>query len=376
MSVINAKFHNAIDPRNLARALGGEVRGDQILAPGPAHSAKDRSLSVKIDPGAPDGFIVHSFAGDDPIICRDYVREKGGLGPFKPSAQSRNRQLSTRSSGPRIVDATYDYKDESGTLLYQVIKYKPKGFSQRRPDGNGGWIPNLRGVRQVLYRLPEILQHPYGTVFVCEGEKDADRVATLGNCATTVASWTDDCIKALAGRDIIILQDDDQPGTKKALDAAQALHSVAKSIRIVLLPDLPPGGDVSDWLDADRQRDGEMLARICWDAPEWTPVATLEANDGDPLPLIKSSKEFVADFVPPDYLVDGLLQEAFLYSLTGATGAGKTAITLRLAASVALGVVFANCETKKRRVLYLAAENPCRCSHALDCAVATDGFRR
>jgi Primosomal protein N'' (replication factor Y) - superfamily II helicase len=83
-----------------------------------------------------------------------------------------------------------------------------------------------------------------------------------------------------------------------------------------------------------------------------------EQWNSDPLPLIKSSKEFVADFVPPDYLVDGLLQEAFLYSLTGATGAGKTAITLRLAASVALGITFANRETKKRRVLYLAAENP------------------
>jgi AAA domain len=74
--------------------------------------------------------------------------------------------------------------------------------------------------------------------------------------------------------------------------------------------------------------------------------------------LIKPSGEFVAGFVPPDYTVDGLLQEGFLYSLTGATGAGKTLITLRLAASVALGVDFAGRETKKRRVLYLAAENP------------------
>ena len=84
----------------------------------------------------------------------------------------------------------------------------------------------------------------------------------------------------------------------------------------------------------------------------------LNGEPHEPHPLIKSSKEFVAGFVPPDYLVDGLLQEAFLYSLTGATGAGKTAITLRLAASTALGVVFANRETKRRRVLYLAAENP------------------
>jgi hypothetical protein len=80
-------------------------------------------------------------------------------------------------------------------------------------------------------------------------------------------------------------------------------------------------------------------------------------KDRSPL-FIKTSKQFVTDFVPPDYIVDGLLQEGFLYSLTGATGAGKTAITLRLAASTALGVVFAGRETKRRRVLYLAAENP------------------
>jgi AAA domain-containing protein len=73
---------------------------------------------------------------------------------------------------------------------------------------------------------------------------------------------------------------------------------------------------------------------------------------------IKSSQQFVAGFVPPDYIVDGLMQEAFLYSLTGATGAGKTAITLRLAASVASGKPFADRKTKKKRVLYLAAENP------------------
>ena len=82
--------------------------------------------------------------------------------------------------------------------------------------------------------------------------------------------------------------------------------------------------------------------------------------DHEPLPSIsiQSSKQFVTGFTPPDYTVDGLIQEAFLYSLTGATGSGKTAITLRLAASVAVGSLFAGRETKKRRVLYLAAENP------------------
>jgi hypothetical protein len=75
-------------------------------------------------------------------------------------------------------------------------------------------------------------------------------------------------------------------------------------------------------------------------------------------PLIRSSRDFIANFIPPDYLVDGLLQQEFLYSNTGATGAGKTAVTLRLAASVALGIPFASREAKKSAVLYLAAENP------------------
>jgi hypothetical protein len=48
-----------IDPRNLARALGGEVHGEEILAPGPGHSADDRSLSVKLDANAPGGFVVN-----------------------------------------------------------------------------------------------------------------------------------------------------------------------------------------------------------------------------------------------------------------------------------------------------------------------------
>src|SRR5262249_41373342 len=77
-----------------------------------------------------------------------------------------------------------------------------------------------------------------------------------------------------------------------------------------------------------------------------------------PTLTIKSSRNFVAGFVPPDYTVGGLLQQGFLYSLTGATGSGKTSITLRLAASVALGGEFAGRKTKRLRVLYLAAENP------------------
>jgi len=68
------------DVRQVAAALGGEVAGrDAVLAPGPGHSASDRSLSVRLDPKAPDGFLVTSFCGDDWRECRDHVRERLGL---------------------------------------------------------------------------------------------------------------------------------------------------------------------------------------------------------------------------------------------------------------------------------------------------------
>jgi hypothetical protein len=63
----------------VAKALGGEARGNCVLAPGPCHSVRDRSMSVLIDWQAPDGFVVNSFAGDDPLQCRDYVRQMLGL---------------------------------------------------------------------------------------------------------------------------------------------------------------------------------------------------------------------------------------------------------------------------------------------------------
>jgi putative DNA primase/helicase len=84
---------------NVAAALGGEVAGhNTILCPGPGHSPKDRSLSVKLDPTAPDGFLTYSHAGDDWRLCRDHVRARLGLPPWQPGDEQR------RSVPPRHVD--------------------------------------------------------------------------------------------------------------------------------------------------------------------------------------------------------------------------------------------------------------------------------
>jgi putative DNA primase/helicase len=82
----------AIDLRTVARALGGNVAGrNSVVAPGPGHSPHDRSLSVRLDADAPDGFVVNSFSGDDWVLCRDYVRQRLGLPEWQPGdEQSRH----------------------------------------------------------------------------------------------------------------------------------------------------------------------------------------------------------------------------------------------------------------------------------------------
>jgi hypothetical protein len=71
-----------------------------------------------------------------------------------------------------------------------------------------------------------------------------------------------------------------------------------------------------------------------------------------------SSAAFVANFAPPDYLVDDVLLRRYLYSLTAPTGHGKTTILVRLAVSVALGLPLGKHEVEKGKVLFFAGENP------------------
>jgi AAA domain len=249
------------------------------------------------------------------------------------------------------IVATFDYRDEKGELLFQVCRTDAKGFKQRRPNGAGDWIWKLEGVRRVPYRLPELIAGA-GTVFIPEGEKHVDALRTLGLRATCnsggAGNWRPEYSEFLRGADVVVLPDNDPPGQKHAQTIALNLHSTASRVRVLALPDLKPKGDVINWLDAGGTVD--ELVRLAAQAPDWT------APTGDR--LIQSSAEFVANYVPPDYLIDGLIQRRYLYSLTGPTGSGKTCVVMRVAAHVALGLSLDGKELVKSRVLFFAGENP------------------
>ncbi len=174
---------------------------------------------------------------------------------------------------------TYSYTDETGNLLFQSLRYKPKGFSQRKPDGAGGWVYKGvfgNGTRPVLYRLPKVLAavREGRPVWVAEGEKDVHRLERIGLAATTspmgAEKWRDHLSEALAGADVRILPDNDEPGRRHARKVAKSLHGKAASVKIIELPGVPEdGGDFSDWMDAGGT--AEELEKLAAQAPEWEP---------------------------------------------------------------------------------------------------------
>jgi len=181
---------------------------------------------------------------------------------------------------PKKIVATYPYRDADGQLLYEVVRYEPKSFSQRRPDRNKGWIWDLKGVECVPYRLPELLTAVTNgeRVFIVEGEKDAEALVKLGLCATCnsggAGKWQDSFSESLRGADVVIIPDNDVPGRKHSQAVAASLQGKAKSVRVIELSARPgvTVKDAFDWISAGGTRD--ELEAIIVATPEWVPSST------------------------------------------------------------------------------------------------------
>ncbi len=242
----------------------------KALALCPAHLDQKQSLSIAC--GDDGRILIHCHAG-----CElDHVLAALRL--------TKNDLFPARENST----AEYDYTDPEGTLLFQVVRRPGKKFTQRRPDGKGGWIRNLEGVSRVPYRLPELVgADPARPVFVVEGEKDADNLHRLGEIATTNPGgtgggkvWNSTRFREpLRDREVVILPDNDEPGQKHAERVAQALHGCAGLVKVLALPGLSEKGDVSDWLQAGGTRD-RLYALIDAVKP-WKPSEQAQEAAGD-----------------------------------------------------------------------------------------------
>lgn len=226
-------------------------RGDFRLCLCPAHNDRRPSLSIWPNKDRTKLFI-RCFAGcsTQAVLASVGITMKD---LFEPT---------DRSGAPdpyvfhREIEATYDYLDEEGRLLYQKVRYRPKDFAQRQPIGNGNWRWGLKDVRRVLYHLPEILRRPRDVVLIVGGEKDADCAMDLGLLATCNtegegSGWDSDVYPLqLVGRDVVILPDNDEAGHRHAGRVAGALLLYGRpgSLKICHIPGVPPKGDLYDFV--------------------------------------------------------------------------------------------------------------------------------
>lgn len=344
--------------RSWAQALGGDVSGRGVICPGPGHSTRDRSLSVTPSAGAPDGFLVHSFSGDDPIVCKDYIRTKLGQPEFKPNGHSEPAKKTY-----------FDYHAESGAVVYQVERTdyydgRKKTFRQRRPDGNGGWLWNLGGVRLVPYRLPELIEAAGNgnLIVIAEGERKVDLLRTWNIAATcnsggrgSVKNWAAharDYFKP--GDKVVLLPDNDKPGQDHANAAGAFLKTVDADVRILDLPGLGPKGDVVDWAAAGGTR--EQLHALIDAAAPWQDARAQKAPE---IARVTDAATFMRTYVPISYTFDGVLPSGFMYGLTGRRGDGKTAWAIAGTLAVVAGdETILGYIVRRGRVAYIVMENP------------------
>lgn len=361
----------------LARFDHVKVVGGQWLVNCPAHA--DRQASLAVREGRDGRVLLHCHAG----CSSPRILAAMGLAPADLFTSAVHSAPTARPPTARIV-TTYDYRDEHGELLYQVVRLEPKAFFQRRPDGAGGWIRTLADVRRVLYRLPELAGRD--DVLVVEGEKDVD-VCWATNLAATcnvggAGKWRDEYTRQLvtAGvRRIAIVPDNDEPGRTHADQVARSGATAGLEVRLVSLPDLPLKGDLSDYLAHHRSDD--LSARVqaaspypLASGPSWPPphghVQTVRPSSltvtspkphqstgrAQPEPVLIRMSDIQSE--PVSWLWSRRLARGKLTTLMGDPGLGKSFLTLDLAARMTTGRPWPDGEpTTIADVILLTAED-------------------
>ncbi|MBS1830567.1 MAG: DUF927 domain-containing protein [Acidobacteria bacterium] len=174
-------------------------------------------------------------------------------------------------TGRRIV-ATYPYVDEAGVVLFEVVRFDPKDFRQRRSI-NGKHVYSLGDVRRVVFRLPQVIAA--NEVLIVEGEKDVLSLEKLGFIATTspmgAGKWRTEYAEHFAGKRVVIIPDNDAPGEKHAAEVLRSVEPVAREAMIVRLPEK----DATAWIENGgtfaslRAFIDEALANRAQSVPSW-----------------------------------------------------------------------------------------------------------
>jgi RecA-family ATPase len=375
-------FKPILTAQQIASALGGHVDHEgRVRAPGPNHRPGDGSLTIWVNPSDPDGFTVNSHSTRDTWEqCRDYVRQRLGLSPFNPCTTKQEPKPRAR----RIAEYVYETEDRARYL--KVTRWErpnePKWFTQSHWTGSS-WASGKPDGPKLPYRLPELLAAPNAPVFICEGEKHADRLAELGLVATSASGgaekWTADLNRWFVGRQVLVLPDNDEVGEKHAQQVARFLQGVAQEVRLIRLPDLPPKGDVSDWLDAGGER--RRLIALADVAPAWDPTeaATEDTNAEEveqpapcSVPFVTGAELLSRPIQRRRFLAGEAIPMGQVTDLRGDGKTGKSTLAIQLCVAAAAGCPWLGMPVETGPAIYLASEDDEAEVHRRLQAIATE----
>jgi hypothetical protein len=275
----------------LSRLQNVKKNGNGCTALCPSHYDQQQSLSVKESDGK---VLLKCFAGCDAQAI------VSALGIDLKDLFAKPKQATNNFQQKKIV-AVYDYADEHGEILYQNVRYEPKDFRQRKPNDKGGFDYSLNGARRVPYRLPELVEAVGrgADVWLCEGEKDADNLRTLGLAATSFKNWKSEFNAYLKTAHVCLIQDHDKAGLKQANDACKLLSGNVASLKTLDFYTGEPlpekhGKDFSNWCENEKQNGlslDEIAEKLCIftdNADAWRPIS---ASDAD-----RREAESISDF--------------------------------------------------------------------------------
>ncbi|MBW2306722.1 MAG: AAA family ATPase [Deltaproteobacteria bacterium] len=341
--------------RNLRASANGNMQGTC-----PLHEDRHPSLSIKTGTGqwkcfgCAKGGDIYTFWAElkNHDVKHDFQKILNEIAVYYkiPLIETRKRES-------RTITETYPYLAEDGQLLFEVVRYYPKDFKQRRPDGNGNWTWETKDTRKVLYRLPEV-QKAY-IVWFCEGEKAANAVSKMGFTPTCspggAGNWSRHekdwkISEPLAGKTVIILPDNDEAGQSHALDVAKSLYGRARLVKIVNIPGLPEKGDVYDFIQQHGpEKASDLLGDLATKAPIWRP----------PKPYITVNELLDMHFPEETPVIDdGILPAGGGMILAGESGVGKSLIRTELAIHLVMGWEWLGLKLPTpRRVLIIQFEN-------------------
>lgn len=387
-------------------ATGGDIFAFEMFATGCPFQEAVENIAKIVGLPLPKGY---GGGAPKPSINANGA-DDGPLGPEPPPHDGASAAPSGRRAPAREITATYDYEDADGLLLYQVCRQewigndgkRKKTFLQRRPHGviterreDQHWVWGLgagvfvrgrdgnfyganeerlkwEGAERIditepcphgLYRFPQLREEmaqaegDRRTIFVVEGEKDADTLAAWDCVATTnsggASNWRPEHSEEMRGADVVVLLDNDKAGRERGHAIALSLRGVAARVRALSWPDYwrecPDGGDITDWRDKGAGTvDG--LFGIVDKLPVWSPA----------MPETKFGAVRYADIdqhaAALQWTIKGILQRATVSLWYGAPSSGKSFLLTDAALAIARGIPWMGYRTRPGLVIYQTGE--------------------